>query len=75
MTGVCEHWGIIPHLNITPVDQLLQMIWVDGQQGPLRFDVSKRPNEVNGPQGAHPRYLGASAVFERDGRLLRSVKS
>jgi hypothetical protein len=54
MTGVREHWSVILHLNKTPVDQLLQMIWVDGQQGPLRFDVSKRPNEVDGPHCVDP---------------------
>ena len=51
---VREHWNIIPHLHQTQIDQLPQMIWIDRKQCPLGFDVSKRPNEVDGPKGGRP---------------------
>jgi hypothetical protein len=51
---VCEHWNIIPHLHQTQIDQLPQMIWIDRKQCPLGFDVSKRPDEVDGPKGVDP---------------------
>ena len=54
MTGVREHRSAVPHFDKAPVDQLLKMIWVNGEQCPFRFDVSKRPNEVDGPQGVDP---------------------
>ena len=51
---VREHWNIIPHLHQTQIDQLPQMIWIDRKQCPLGFDVSKRPNEVDGSKGVDP---------------------
>ena len=51
---VRECRDIISHLDQAEFDQFAQMIWVGRQQSPLRLDVSKRPNEVDGPKGLTP---------------------
>jgi hypothetical protein len=62
MTFVGEHRDIIPHLHKPQIDQLPEMIRVDRKQCPLRLDVSKRPNEVDGPKGADSRYVAPSVI-------------
>ena len=62
MPFVGEHWDIIPHLHKPQIDQLPEMIRVDRKQCPLRLDVSKRSNEVDGPKGVAPRYVAPSVI-------------
>jgi len=62
MTFVGEHRDIIPHLHKSQIDQLPEMIRVDRKQCPLRLDVPKRPNGVDGPKGADPRYVAPSVI-------------
>ena len=54
MTFVGEHRDIIPHLHKSQIDQLPEMIRVDRKQCPLRLDVPKSPNGVDGPKGLTP---------------------
>ena len=58
MASAWNDRNVVAQLHQTQIDQLPQMVGVDGeQQRPLRLDVSECPNEVNGPQRIHPGYF------------------
>jgi hypothetical protein len=51
MTGVGNHWHVIPHFHQAHLDQRAQMIRIEREHGPLRLYIAKRPTEVDSSDG------------------------
>ena len=56
MASIRNDWNLIRHLHQTQLDKLSKMIGVYREQSALRFNVSKRPNEIDRTERVYASY-------------------